>query len=124
MSGAAELGSRLRAIALWQAGLVAAAALVSLASGRGSPIGLAGGAALLHLSTRLNAVALGAALRAQRRPALAIAALVAKLALLIGVAVVGLSSGLFSAISFCVGAATLPVAIVLDACYGARPRTS
>src|SRR4051794_10160856 len=117
---------RLRAarIALWQATVTLALVGLSLGSGRGSPLGITGGAALLYTSLLLQHLAIGIALRPGRRAGLAVGLFVLKLAILLGVAVVGLKTSLLAPMSFAAGASTLLLAIVIDTCYGNRSTSS
>jgi hypothetical protein len=110
-------GLRAHQILLWQTALVGIGAIASYALGRGSPSGLALGAGLMHASLRLTAATLRLSLRPGRHPAVAGALFLAKLFLLLGVAVIGLTTRWISPMSLAIGAATLPVAIVLDTCY-------
>src|SRR5689334_98871 len=117
---------RLRAarIGLWQAAATLALIAVALASGRGSPLGIAGGAALLYTSLLLQHLAIGFALRPGRRAGLAMGLFLLKLAVLLGVAVIGLKTTFLAPMSFAAGASTLLLAIVIDACYGSRSTSS
>lgn len=125
-AGPAGAGSALRAsqIAGWQAALVGIAGLFVWSLGRGSLVGVALGATLLHASMRATAAALHWSIGGSGRPAWAMGVFFAKLALLIGVAMAGLSTSWIAPMSFAVGATTLPLAIVLDTCYvaWANPR--
>jgi hypothetical protein len=75
------------------------------------------GAGLLAASLGLQAWATRVALGG-RRPALAVGLFTLKLALLVGVAWLGLSSRRIPPMSFAAGATTLLLAIVVEACYG------
>lgn len=114
---------RLRAgrIGLWQLALTVALIVASLVAGRGSPVGIAGGAALLYLSLLLQHWAVGLVLGGGGRSGVAIALFVLKLSLLLLVAAIGLRTTLLAPMSFAAGATTLLLAIVLDTCYGNRP---
>lgn len=127
-AGPTRPGSSLRAgqIAGWQAALVGIAGLFAWSLGRGSFVGVALGAILLHASMRATAAALHWSIGGAGRPAWAMGIFLVKLALLIGVAVAGLSTSWIAPMSFAVGATTLPLAIVLDTCYSAwaNPRAA
>jgi len=101
----------------WQAALAACLMAGAAFSGRGSPGGIASGAAVLAASLVLQAWATRAALGRQRRPLLAFSLFSVKLALLMGVAAYGLSRAGLPPMSFAAGATTLLVAIVIDTCY-------
>ncbi|HEY8516965.1 MAG TPA: hypothetical protein VIS07_15760 [Candidatus Binatia bacterium] len=122
-SSAEGTSPRLRAgrIALWQAGATVLLVVASLASGRGSPVSIVFGAALLYASLRLQQLAVGFALRARPRPELAVGLFLLKLSLLIALVMVGLRTTMVAPMSFAAGASTLLLAIVLDACYPPRP---
>lgn len=109
-----------RQIGTWQLAVVAVAAVASLVSGRGSATSLVLGALLMFASLRLTELAVRIGLRQDRSPAVAIGLFVAKLGALLAVAVVGLTTRWIAPMSLAVGAATLPMAIVLDTCYLAR----
>jgi len=117
---------RLRAarIGLWQAAATIALVGLSVASGRGSPGGIIGGAALLYASLLLQHLAIGIALRPGRKRGLAVGMFMVKLSLLLLVAIVGLRTNLLAPMSFAAGASTLLLAIVIDACYGNRSASS
>lgn len=102
----------------WQSVLVAGLAGASASAGRGSPWGIAAGAAVLAASLVLQAWATRAALGRKRRPVVALALFSLKLALLMGVAAYGLRRAGLPPMSFAAGATTLLVAIVIDTCYG------
>ena len=102
----------------WQAALVAGLVATSTIAGRGSPGGIAAGAAVLAASLVLQAWATRAALGRVRRPLVALSLFSVKLALLMGVAAFGLSRAGLPPMSFAAGATTLLVAIVIDTCYG------
>jgi hypothetical protein len=110
-------GLRASQILGWQAALVALGALAAWLFARGSVPSLALGAVLMHASMRLTEMALRLSLRRERHPAFAGALFLAKLVLLLGVAVLGLATRWIAPMSLAAGAATLPVAIVLDTCY-------
>jgi len=107
-------------IALWQAGFTALLVGASVVTGRGSPLGIVGGAALLYLSLLLQSLAVGLALGGART-GFAVVLFVLKLGLLLAVAAIGLQTTLLAPMSFAVGATTLLLAIVADTCYGTRP---
>ncbi|MEW6269082.1 MAG: hypothetical protein AB1689_07250 [Thermodesulfobacteriota bacterium] len=115
--------SRLRAgrIALWQASATAALAAASLVSRRGSPASILLGACVLYGSLLLQHLAVGFALRARPRPELAVGLFLLKLSLLLALVAIGLGTSVVAPMSFAVGASTLLLAIVLDACYPPRP---
>jgi len=115
--------SRLRAarIAVWQAGATTALVVGSLLTERGSPASVALGAGVLFASLLLQHLAVGFALRARPRPGLAVGLFVLKLSLLLAIVAVGLRTSLVAPMSFAAGASTLLLAIVVDACYPARP---
>lgn len=108
-------------ILLRQALLVIAAAVAAVGSGRGSPAGIALGAALLAGSFVLQSWAASAALGPRRRPALALALFTLKLGLLLVLVFFGFRSGLVAPLSFAVGATTLLLAIVVETCYPKTP---
>jgi hypothetical protein len=127
MQSAAEAPvPRLRAarIGLWQAAVTLVLVGLAVASGRGSPLGIVGGAGLLYTSLLLQHLAIGFALRPGRRAGLAMGLFLLKLAILLGVAVIGLKTTLLAPMSFAAGASTLLLAIVIDACYGNRSTSS
>ena len=101
----------------WQSALAACLMAASASVGRGSPGGIAAGAAVLAASLVLQAWATRAALGRQRRPAVALSLFSLKLALLMGVAAYGLTCAAVPPMSFAAGATTLLVAIVIDTCY-------
>lgn len=103
----------------WQAGWTLLLVAASLVSGRGAPASILAGAALLAASFVLQARALRVAL-ARQRPAVAVALLLAKVALLLGIAVLGLSTALLEPMSFAVGASTVLLAIFAETCYRER----
>jgi hypothetical protein len=111
---------RARQIGIWQAFVIAIAAFATVLSGRGSPASLILGGLLMYASLRLTELAVRIGLRRERSPAVAIALLLAKLGALLAVAVVGLTTRWIAPMSLAVGAASLPMAIVLDTCYLAR----
>jgi len=111
---------RAAAIGLWQAGATALLVGASFATGRGSPWGILGGAAILYTSLLLQHLALGMVLRGGARSGLAVGLFLLKLLLLLGVAAIGLRTTLLAPMSFAAGASTLLLAIVLDTCYGTR----
>jgi len=112
-------GLRASAILLWQAIVVGVGAIVSWSLGRGwaSAFGLVLGASLLHLSMRLTEMTLRLGLRRDRHPLFAGSLFVAKLLLLLGIGAIGLATDWIDPIALAAGAATLPMAIVLDTCY-------
>jgi hypothetical protein len=110
-------GLRASALLFWQAILVGIEAVVSWRLGWGSASGLVLGAGLLHLSMRLTEMTLRLSLRRERHPLFAGSLFVAKLLLLLGIGAIGLATDWIDPISLAAGAATLPVAIVLDTCY-------
>jgi hypothetical protein len=85
---------------------------------RGSVPSLVAGAATLLGSLLLQRVAVSFALRPDRRTGAAVVLLLLKLGGLLLLAYVGFETAWLAPMSFAVGATTLPVAIVLDACYG------
>jgi hypothetical protein len=111
---------RARQIGIWQASVIGIAAFATVLSGRGSPASLILGGLLMYASLRLTELAVRIGLRRERSPAVAIALLLAKLGALLAVAVVGLTTRWIAPMSLAVGAASLPMAIVLDTCYLAR----
>jgi hypothetical protein len=120
--------SRLRArpLLIWQAILVVVASVASLRLAKGSPGGLLLGAGLMHLSMRLTEMTLRLSLRRERHPLFAGSLFLAKLLLLLGIGAIGLGTTWIEPMSLAVGAATLPLAIVLDTCYvaWANPRAA
>jgi hypothetical protein len=117
---------RLRAarIGLIQLTVTAALVILSLATGRGAPSGIIGGAALLYASLLLQSLAVSFALRPGGRPAIGLGLFVLKLGILLGIALVGLRTSLLAPMSFAAGATTLLLAIVIDTCYGNRSTSS
>lgn len=101
----------------WQSAIAACLMAASVASGRGSPGGIAAGSAVLAASLVLQAWATQAALGRRRRPAVAFSLFSLKLAMLMGVAAYGLYRAAIPPMSFAAGATTLLVAIVIDTCY-------
>lgn len=126
MSPLASSGPVLRAgpIGGWQVLLVGGVAVASWCLGRGSIASVAAGALLLHASMRSTEVAFRWSVGGGRKPVLAVALFLGKLGLLIGIAVLGLATRWIAPMSLAVGAASLPLAIVLDTCYlaWANPR--
>jgi hypothetical protein len=122
VSTTAEGGATLRAreIGAWQAAVIGVSAVASLAIGRGSPASLLLGGLLMYASLRLTEMAVRIGLRQDRSPAVAIGLFLAKLVALLAVAIVGLTTRWIAPMSLAIGAATLPLAIVLDTCYLAR----
>jgi hypothetical protein len=122
-SNAEAPATRLRAgrIGLWQLAATVVAVAGSLATGRGSPLGIVGGAALLYVGLLLQNLAVSLVLRGGARSGLAVGLFVLKLSLLLAVASIGLQTTLLAPMSFAVGATTLLLAIVADTCYGNRP---
>jgi hypothetical protein len=111
---------RARQIGIWQAAVIGAATAASLLTDRGSPTSLVLGGLLMYASLRLTELAVRIGLRRDRSPAVAIALFLAKLASLLAVAIVGLTTRWIAPMSLAIGAASLPMAIVLDTCYLAR----
>lgn len=127
MQGVAESPApRLRAVRIGLIQLAVTAALVglSLATGRGAPSGIIGGAVLLYASLLLQSLAVGLVLRPGGRPAIGLGLFLLKLGLLLGVALIGLRTSLLAPMSFAAGATTLLLAIVIDTCYGTRSTSS
>jgi hypothetical protein len=107
----------------WQAMWIAFACGAALALGRGSLWSVLAGGAVLLASFVLQRLAVRAALREERRPTTAIGFFLLKLLLLLGVVAAGMKTSLVSPMSFAVGATTLPLAIVTEACYSALARS-
>jgi hypothetical protein len=129
MTGAPEAppaGLPAARIGLWQAGATGSLVVVALASGRGSPAGIVGGAVLMYASLLLQNLAFGMAVRGGARSGIAVGLFLLKLGLLLVVAVVGLRTTWLAPMSFAAGASTLLLAIVLETCYprrsASRPR--
>jgi hypothetical protein len=108
-----------RRIARWQLVVVALLVALSVVTRRGSPVSIVSGAALLYASFALQRLSIAIAFRSGKR-GFAIGLFLLKLGLLLGVAVVGLSSDVIAPMSFAVGASSLLLAIVLEACYRGR----
>lgn len=105
-------------IGVLQAAVTVALVATVVTSGRGSVPGIVGGAGLMYASLLLQHLAVGFALRGGMRSGLAIGLFLLKLGLLLAVAAIGLKTTLLAPMSFAVGASTLLLAIVIDACYG------
>lgn len=108
---------RLGRIVFLQAVATAGLIVASLASGRGSPGSVLAGAALVLASLLLTYLAFGMAFRRRRRPIVAFGLFVAKLGLVLIVAL-GLGTTALGPMSLAAGVSTLLLAIVVDACYG------
>jgi hypothetical protein len=105
-------------IAGWQLAQVALLSGMMALLGRGSIQSLAWGAAFLLASMWLTKMAAHAAFRRRTRPGLAVGFFLLKLIGMLGVAFVGLQGAMLGPMSFAAGATTLPMAIVIEACYG------
>lgn len=108
---------RLASILIWQ--VLASGALMAAAAslGQGSPGGVAAGGLVMSASMFFTRQALGFALRNHQRPLLGIGFFLLKLLLMLGLVFVGFYTDWLAPMSFAVGATTLPVAILMDACY-------
>lgn len=108
---------RLGSILAWQVIAGGVAVGVLLALGRGSALSVFGGGAVLTSSMLLGRIGMRFATRHQARPAAGMAFFLAKLFLVGGFVAAGIAMGWLDPVSFAAGVTTLPVAIVLDACY-------
>jgi hypothetical protein len=108
---------RLVSIFTWQALITFAGLGVLYWLQRGSAVSLLAGVALLSASLLLTRRAMAYAIRHHARPARGLLIVLLKTGLLLLLTVVGFATDALGPISFAAGAATLPVAITLDACY-------
>ena len=110
----------LASILAWQALACGALVAATVASGRGEALGVASGAAVMTASMVFTRQALGFALRHHARPLLGLGFFFLKLGLVLAVIAAGFYTEWIAPMSFAAGATTLPVAIVMDACYPIR----
>lgn len=113
-------GFRRERMFLWQLVATLVLAVLAVALRRGSPLSIACGALFLSGSFLLQDLAFSAAFRRKRHPALAVGLLLLKLGAVLGLAALGLRSGLIEPLSFALGATTLLLAIVTETCYSER----
>ncbi len=119
-------GAVLWSVLGWQVVVLGVATVLVLALGRGDPVGLWCGGAILAASLVLQRLALDWMLRPGRRRWIAMALLVVRLGLPFAAVWGALSTGLVGPLSLGLGAASLPVAIAVHAWYpraGSTART-
>ena len=101
----------------WQAAALASGSLAFTVLGQGSVPSLLFGGGVMLGSLILQRFAVSMALRAERKPAIAILLMFAKLAAVLALIYVGFHTEWLAPMSFAAGITSLPLAIVLDVCY-------
>jgi hypothetical protein len=117
---ASRKGFSKRRLLVWQLGFVLVASGIATTIDGASPRSVGAGALFLTASFVLQDVAFTRALSAKRRPAVAVGLFVTKLAMVLGLATIGLRALAIEPLSFAIGATTLLLAILAETWYADR----